>query len=49
MLAAETRRLTQRRNYTGYTYVGAEHSYDVSSRPYSLDNYRFWRSHVARF
>ncbi|VBB35596.1 unnamed protein product, partial [Acanthocheilonema viteae] len=47
MLAAETRRLTQRRNYTGYTYIGAEHSYDITSRPYSLD-YRFRRSHVFR-
>lgn len=48
MLAAETRRLTQRRNYTGYTYIGAEHSYDIASRPKSLDSYRFWRSHVPR-
>ncbi|VIO90227.1 Uncharacterized protein BM_BM7614 [Brugia malayi] len=46
MLAAETRRLTQRRNYTGYTYIGAEHSYDIASRPNSLDNYHFWRSHI---
>ncbi|VDO54520.1 unnamed protein product [Brugia timori] len=48
MLAAETRRLTQRRNYTGYTYIGAEHSYDIASRPNSLDNYHFWRSHIPR-
>ncbi|VDM98031.1 unnamed protein product [Thelazia callipaeda] len=43
MLAAESRRLTQRRNYTGYTYIGAEHSYNIASRPYSLRNY-FWHS-----
>ncbi|EJD74131.1 hypothetical protein LOAG_18511 [Loa loa] len=48
MLAAETRRLTQRRNYTGYTYIGAEHSYDITSRPNSLDNYRSWRLHIPR-
>ncbi|KAM3724725.1 Threonylcarbamoyl-AMP synthase [Dirofilaria immitis] len=47
MLAAETRRLTQRRNYTGYTYIGAEHSYDIASRPYSLDHSRYSRSYLS--
>lgn len=48
MLAPEARLLTTRRGYSGYTFVGGEHSYDVSSRPYSLNNYHFWRSHIAR-
>lgn len=46
MLAAETSRLT-RRNYTGYTYIGAEHSYDITSRPNSLNN-RYRRSSKPR-
>uniref|UniRef100_A0A915CGH0 Uncharacterized protein n=1 Tax=Parascaris univalens TaxID=6257 RepID=A0A915CGH0_PARUN len=46
-MAAEARTMTTRRGYSGYTYMAAEHSYDVASRPRSLNNYHFWRSHVA--
>lgn len=46
-MAAESSRMTKTRSYSGYTYVGAEHSYDIASRPRSLTDYHFWRSHVA--
>ncbi|VDK63937.1 unnamed protein product [Anisakis simplex] len=46
-MAAESSRMTKSRSYSGYTYVGAEHSYDIASRPRSLTDYHFWRSHVA--
>uniref|UniRef100_A0A9J2P2H3 Uncharacterized protein n=1 Tax=Ascaris lumbricoides TaxID=6252 RepID=A0A9J2P2H3_ASCLU len=43
-MAAEARTMTTRRGYSGYTYMAAEHSYDIASRPRSLSNYHFWSS-----
>jgi len=36
-IAAECRPMTARRGYSGYSYVAGEHSFDMSSRPYSVN------------
>jgi hypothetical protein len=46
-IAAECRPMTTRRGYSGYAYVADEHSFDITSRPYSLNTYSFWRSRTA--
>ncbi|VDD92798.1 unnamed protein product, partial [Enterobius vermicularis] len=47
-IAAEPRSMTSSRSYSGYVYMAGEHSFDVASRPRSLDHYQFWRSHITR-
>jgi len=47
-MTPEMTNLTNRRSYSGYNYVAGEHSFNVSSRPWSLSNYRYLRSpHVS--
>uniref|UniRef100_A0A914C400 Uncharacterized protein n=1 Tax=Acrobeloides nanus TaxID=290746 RepID=A0A914C400_9BILA len=46
-MAPEVKSLTSRRGYSGYNYVASEQNFDVASKPWSLSNYRFWRSHVT--
>ncbi|CAJ0942054.1 unnamed protein product, partial [Mesorhabditis belari] len=40
-------RIDGRRGYSGYAYVGLESNFDITSRPRSLTNNNFWRSHYA--
>jgi len=46
-MAAESRPYPGTRGYSGYSYMAGEHSFDVSSRPRSLNSYQFWRSRAS--
>uniref|UniRef100_A0A915EBC6 Uncharacterized protein n=1 Tax=Ditylenchus dipsaci TaxID=166011 RepID=A0A915EBC6_9BILA len=49
LMTPEVTNLTSRRSYSGYNYVAGEHSFNLSSKPWSLSNYRYLRSpHVSQ-
>jgi len=48
LMTPEMTNITSKRSYSGYNYVAGEHSFNVTSRPWSLSNYRYLRSpHVS--
>uniref|UniRef100_A0A914GZC4 Uncharacterized protein n=1 Tax=Globodera rostochiensis TaxID=31243 RepID=A0A914GZC4_GLORO len=47
-MAPEAKLATERRTYAGYNYVAGEHSFNLSTKPWSQSNYRFLRvSHIS--
>lgn len=44
IMTPDSTNLTSRRSYSGYNYVAAETSFNVSAKPWSLSNYRTLRS-----
>ena len=47
-MSADCRNLTSNRSYSGYNYVASENNFNIATKPWSISNYRFWRSHVSR-
>uniref|UniRef100_A0AC34Q2J5 Uncharacterized protein n=1 Tax=Panagrolaimus sp. JU765 TaxID=591449 RepID=A0AC34Q2J5_9BILA len=46
-MSAECRSMTTRRGYSGYNYVAENANFNLATKPWSISNYRFWRSHVT--
>ncbi|VDN20773.1 unnamed protein product [Cylicostephanus goldi] len=46
-LTPESRPITTRRGYSGYTYLANESNYDIASQPRSLKNYMYTRTYVG--
>uniref|UniRef100_A0A7E4VR47 Uncharacterized protein n=1 Tax=Panagrellus redivivus TaxID=6233 RepID=A0A7E4VR47_PANRE len=46
-MTAEIRPLTSRSGYSGYNYIAGDTNYNIATKPWSISNYRFWRSHVS--
>ncbi|KAL6728501.1 hypothetical protein Aduo_010271 [Ancylostoma duodenale] len=46
-LTPESRPITTRRGYSGYTYLANETNYDIASQPRSLKNYMYTRTYVG--
>jgi hypothetical protein len=46
-MSADCRNLTSGRSYSGYNYIASENNFNIATKPWSISNYRFWRSHVS--
>ncbi|CAD6188058.1 unnamed protein product [Caenorhabditis auriculariae] len=46
-MTAESRPITTRRGYSGYSYLANETNYDISSRPQSLSSYMYSKSYLG--